>query len=100
MLMEGEMAFFDAAEVMKELRETFASGKTKSYEWRVSQLKALIKLAEYHEGEIVEALRSDLSKPELESFLHEVFIIRSILINMKLSCFVLMSISAFDFFLH
>ncbi|KAI5668667.1 hypothetical protein M9H77_18520 [Catharanthus roseus] len=75
--MEGEMAFFDAAEVMKELRETFASGKTKSYEWRVSQLKALIKLAEYHEGEIVEALRSDLSKPELESFLHEISLMKT-----------------------
>lgn len=65
-------AFFDAAAMMKELRGTFGSGKTRSVEWRRSQLKALLKLAEFHEGEILEALRSDLSKPELESLLQEV----------------------------
>lgn len=65
-------AFFDGATMMKELRGTFGSGKTKSVEWRRSQLKALLKLAEFHEGEILEALRSDLSKPELESLLQEV----------------------------
>ncbi|KAL0365894.1 UNVERIFIED_CONTAM: Aldehyde dehydrogenase [Sesamum radiatum] len=59
-------------EVVKELRSTFTSGKTKTHEWRASQLKAIIRIVTHHEDEIVEALRSDLKKPELESFVHEI----------------------------
>jgi acyl-CoA reductase-like NAD-dependent aldehyde dehydrogenase len=70
-----EMAVFDseaASEMMKELRVAFGSGKTRSYEWRLSQLKSLLKMAEDREQDIVQALRSDLSKPELESSIYEV----------------------------
>ncbi|CAN4097738.1 unnamed protein product [Withania somnifera] len=67
----------DAEAMMKELRETYASGKTKKYEWRVSQLKALLKIADNHEKDIVDALKSDLSKPELESFVHEISMIKT-----------------------
>lgn len=55
-----------------ELRDVYSSGKTRTYEWRVSQLKALLKIALHHEKEIVEALNSDLGKHEHEAFLHEV----------------------------
>ena len=58
--------------MVEELRASFGSGKTRSYEWRVSQLKKLEKVTEYHEAEIIEALRSDLSKPEFESYVQEV----------------------------
>lgn len=61
-----------AALLVKELRANFGSGKTKSYGWRVSQMKNIIKMIEDHENDFVEALRSDLSKPELESFVFEV----------------------------
>ncbi|KAL3513644.1 hypothetical protein ACH5RR_026361 [Cinchona calisaya] len=71
------MAFFDPTATVKELRGTFDSGKTKSYEWRVSQLKALLKLASFHEKEIIDALHSDLSKPELESFLFEIALMKT-----------------------
>lgn len=57
---------------MEEVRESYASGKTRSYEWRVSQLKNLLKLSSDHEQDIVDALRSDISKPELESVVYEV----------------------------
>lgn len=63
----------DAEVIVKELRGTYESGKTKSYEWRVSQLKALLKIGENYEKEIADALYSDLSKPELEAFIHEVY---------------------------
>ncbi|MCE3052280.1 Aldehyde dehydrogenase 3 member H1 [Datura stramonium] len=66
------MAMVDAEAIVKELRGTYASGKTKKYEWRVSQLKALLRIAEHHEKEIADALNSDLSKPELEAFIHEI----------------------------
>ncbi|KAL3840025.1 hypothetical protein ACJIZ3_024616 [Penstemon smallii] len=62
----------DAEAVVKELRSTYTSGKTKSFEWRVSQLKALLKITTHHEKDIVEALRSDLNKPEYEAFVHEI----------------------------
>lgn len=57
---------------VKELRGTFASGKTKSYGWRVSQLKSLMKMLNEREPDIVDALRQDLDKPELESSIYEV----------------------------
>lgn len=61
-----------AAVVVKELRSTYTSGRTKSVEWRVSQLEALLTIATLHEAEIVQALRSDLNKPEIEAFVHEI----------------------------
>lgn len=56
----------------EDLRSVFRSGKTKAFEWRVSQLNALLKITTHHEKEIVQALRSDLNKPEHEAFVHEV----------------------------
>ncbi|XP_006363887.1 aldehyde dehydrogenase family 3 member H1 [Solanum tuberosum] len=67
----------DAEAIVKELRGTYGTGKTKSYEWRVSQLKALFKIAENHEKEITDALYSDLSKPELEAFIHEISMMKT-----------------------
>ncbi|KAK6132347.1 hypothetical protein DH2020_033907 [Rehmannia glutinosa] len=58
--------------VAEDLRSVYSSGKTKGLEWRVSQLKALLNITTHHEKEITEALRSDLNKPELEAFLHEI----------------------------
>lgn len=66
------MATADVEAAVEELRSTFDGGKTKTFEWRASQLKALLKIATHHESEIVEALRSDLNKPELEACIHEV----------------------------
>lgn len=66
---------FDAeagSNLVKELRETFATGKTRNYEWRVSQLNALLKLAQDHEQQIIDALRNDLDKPPLETVAYEV----------------------------
>ncbi|KAL6515530.1 hypothetical protein OROHE_018564 [Orobanche hederae] len=63
--------------VARDLRSVYGGGKTKAYDWRVSQLKALLKLTTHHETEIIEALRSDLNKPELEAFVHEVHGVKS-----------------------
>lgn len=62
----------DAAAMVAELRRNFASGKTRSYEWRVTQLKKIVKMVEERESEIVDALRSDLNKPAFESVVYEV----------------------------
>lgn len=88
---------FDSEEALatvKNLREAFESGKTRSYEWRVSQLKALLEISEKHEQEILDALFSDLSKSEAEAFIQEVhkFSIYSlILLFFLLKCFIFFS---------
>ncbi|KAK4370454.1 hypothetical protein RND71_009929 [Anisodus tanguticus] len=71
------MVMVDVEAIVKELRGTYASGKTNKYEWRVSQLKALLKIAEHHEKEIIDALKSDLSKPEFEAFVHEISMMKT-----------------------
>ncbi|XP_077249773.1 aldehyde dehydrogenase family 3 member H1-like [Tasmannia lanceolata] len=73
--MEEEKAKFDresAVSMVEELRKSFSKGKTRSYEWRIEQIKMLHKLVEEHESDIIEALHKDLSKPELESFMSEI----------------------------
>ncbi|CAO2834503.1 unnamed protein product [Amaranthus hypochondriacus] len=67
----------DAAAMVTELRGTFMSGKTRSYEWRISQLKGILKMMEDNENEIVDALRSDLNKPAFESVLYEISMLKS-----------------------
>ncbi|XP_042034681.1 aldehyde dehydrogenase-like [Salvia splendens] len=54
------------------LRAAYTSGKTRTYEWRVSQLNAMLKITTRHEKDIVLALNSDLGKHEHEAFLHEI----------------------------
>ncbi|XP_062101445.1 aldehyde dehydrogenase family 3 member H1 isoform X1 [Humulus lupulus] len=66
-----------ASFLVKDLKQSFASGKTRSYEWRVSQLKSIMKLVNDHEREVVDALRSDLSKPEFESVVYELSMLKN-----------------------
>nr|AQM36714.2 aldehyde dehydrogenase [Crocus sativus] len=74
MAFDGEKA----KEMVKELRESFNKGTTRSYEWRMKQLKAMEKMTEEKEKDIMDALESDLSKPQLESFLHEISMAKSV----------------------
>ncbi|PKI57527.1 aldehyde dehydrogenase family 3 member H1-like [Punica granatum] len=66
-----------ASELVGKLRGAFASGKTRSYQWRESQLKGLLKMTEEHEQEIADALHSDLAKPELESYIYEAAMLKN-----------------------
>lgn len=77
--MEGaeEKPIFDgekAALLVKELRRSFGSGKTRSYKWRISQLEGIAKMLEEREKDIISALDKDLCKPGFEAFLSEVSI--------------------------
>ncbi|VVB11647.1 unnamed protein product [Arabis nemorensis] len=67
----------DATNLMTELRRSFDSGVTRGTEWRVSQLKKLLIICDNHEPEIVAALHHDLAKPELESSVYEVALLRN-----------------------
>ena len=54
------------------LKRTFATGRTKSYQWRVEQLSALKLLIEENSNAILSALHADLGKCETESWLAEI----------------------------
>ncbi|KAK8672808.1 hypothetical protein V6N13_111169 [Hibiscus sabdariffa] len=78
--MEEVKPAFDADEaaiLVNGLRKTFNSGKTKSYEWRISQLESISKMVDEKEKEIIKALHEDLSKPELEAYLSEILMVKS-----------------------
>ncbi|WJX53763.1 Aldehyde dehydrogenase 3 member I1, chloroplastic, variant 2 [Trifolium repens] len=66
-----------AALLVRELRNNFDSGKTKSYEWRISQLEAIAKMLVEKENEIIDALQKDVSKPRLEAYITEVFQVKT-----------------------
>ncbi|XP_057773293.1 aldehyde dehydrogenase-like [Salvia miltiorrhiza] len=69
------MAAVEAEAAVRELRDTYAAGKTKSFEWRISQLKAIQQILTLHSEEIIGALRSDLKKPEFEAVIHEISVV-------------------------
>ena len=52
----------DAAAVVQRLRDTFATGKTKSYAWRLQQLKGIIRFCEEREADMARALAADLGR--------------------------------------
>ena len=58
--------------LLDNARLAFGTGKTKSLEWRKTQLKQFIKLFEENAQEFYDALKKDLSKPKQESFSFEV----------------------------
>ena len=61
-----------AEAIVRVLRSNFDTGSTMPLAWRLSQLDALEHFLTEREGDIVEALRKDLGKPETEALLSEV----------------------------
>ena len=57
---------------LKELRDTFNTGKTKEYSWRISQLRGLLHILEDRENDIFLALEKDLGKHQVEAYRDEV----------------------------
>ena len=62
----------DIQAVVRRLRETFATGRTRSIEWRKQQLRALEKLMVDNEAAIAEALASDLDRKPFEAWLADI----------------------------
>ncbi|CAG9773879.1 unnamed protein product [Ceutorhynchus assimilis] len=59
-------------EIVNKARKAFASGKTKTYEFRLSQLKGLKKFVSDNEVEMVEILKTENTKPKFEAYLGEI----------------------------
>ena len=62
----------DVPGTVGRLRETFASGRTRSIEWRKQQLRALEKLMADNEPAIAEALATDLGRKPFEAWLADI----------------------------
>jgi aldehyde dehydrogenase (NAD+) len=62
----------DVATTVARLRKTFATGKTRSIEWRKEQLRALKRLMVENETKISDALEKDLGRSPFEAWLADV----------------------------
>ena len=61
--------------VVQRLRRTFGAGVTRPYEWRSRQLERVAALAKENRDQLVDALRADFGKPEVEAMLTDVAVI-------------------------
>lgn len=66
------------ATLVRRQRAFFSTGATKPLDFRLAQLKALKQAILDHQPAILEALKADLNKPELESYLTEIGVIKEI----------------------
>lgn len=64
--------------IIQTQRDFFQTGKTKDVNFRIEQLTTLKQAIIEHEQSIVEALKADLHKPELETYLTEISVIKDI----------------------
>lgn len=62
-------------ELLQKQKDYFRTGETGEIEFRISKLKRLKKAIKIYEQKVLDALRSDLGKPEQESFFSEVGVI-------------------------
>jgi aldehyde dehydrogenase (NAD+) len=59
-------------DTVARLRKTFATGRTRSVEWRKQQLKAIEKMMAENEGAIAAALEKDLGRKPFEAWLADI----------------------------
>ena len=62
----------DIPGIVRKLRETFKTGRTRSVEWRKQQLQALEKMMLENEGAVMEALEKDLGRSPFEAWLADI----------------------------
>ncbi len=65
------------ADVVKRLRSTFDSGRTRPVEWRKEQLRALRRMLADGESAFTTALGRDLGKSAIEGFVTEIALVRA-----------------------
>jgi aldehyde dehydrogenase (NAD+) len=68
----GDAQPSDVAATVARLRKTFATGRTRSIEWRKQQLLALQRLMEENEDAIAKALAEDLDRNPAEAFIADI----------------------------
>jgi aldehyde dehydrogenase (NAD+) len=73
----GTLTPTDAADLVRGVRATFNSGRTRSLDWRKRQLQGLARLLTEREHELLEAVAQDLGKSDTEGWLTELAAVRS-----------------------
>ncbi len=68
----GTSVFADEDTALTELRGVFATGRTKSLQWRLEQLAAIEALCDEQQSAIVAALAADLGRPPVEAWLADI----------------------------
>ncbi|XP_053975019.1 aldehyde dehydrogenase, dimeric NADP-preferring isoform X3 [Hylaeus volcanicus] len=75
------------ADIVEKARNAFYSGKTKPLEWRIKQLKQMLRMLNECKPEIVSALHSDLRRCKFESYALEIQVlegeIKHMIMNIK-----------------
>lgn len=61
-----------SAGMLADLRRVFASGRTRSLDWRLEQLRGIERLVEEREADIASALADDLGRSAVEAWLGDV----------------------------
>src|SRR6478752_2595327 len=62
----------DPANALTEVRQVFASGRTRAPRWRVQQLRAIEQMCDEQESAIAAALASDLGRSAFEAWMGDV----------------------------
>ncbi|QUR65901.1 aldehyde dehydrogenase family protein [Mycobacterium spongiae] len=60
------------ATIVAGLRTTYATGRTRSIEWRKEQLRALARLMEENDAAITDALSQDLGRNQFEAYIADI----------------------------
>ncbi|HEY9265945.1 MAG TPA: aldehyde dehydrogenase family protein, partial [Mycobacterium sp.] len=68
----GSPDVVDIPATVRRLRQTFASGRTRSVDWRKEQLHALERLMSDNESAVADALEKDLGRSPFEAWLADV----------------------------
>ena len=81
------------ASTVQRLQASFRLGKSKSYEWRIKQIKTLKSMIISHENEFLEALAKDLGRCTFEGYVTYyiillIFIRHTFLYNIPRSMFI------------
>ncbi|XP_011296668.1 aldehyde dehydrogenase, dimeric NADP-preferring isoform X2 [Fopius arisanus] len=70
--MNGTRTMNNYSDLVQRSRDAFLSGKTRSLEWRMKQLKQLQKMLNENKAEIIAALASDLRRSKFETTVLEI----------------------------
>jgi aldehyde dehydrogenase (NAD+) len=62
----------DSGRLLADLRQVFGTGRTRSLQWRLDQLRGIERLLEERESEIAAALAEDLGRSTVEAWLGDI----------------------------
>jgi hypothetical protein len=72
-------------EIIAKQRQFFQTGKTKDLAFRIAQLQILKQLVMENKSAIIQALKSDLHKPEFETYATEIVLIKKLIMPLNIS---------------